>query len=109
MTDSGLSRADIEKILSVFVAHKEIEEAILFGSRAIGNYKPASDIDLALKGTELNLTVQQQIENELDDLFLPYKFDIALFDKISDQDLIDHINEIGIVFYDQRLFLHPPD
>jgi predicted nucleotidyltransferase len=79
--------------------HPEIEKAILFGSRAKGNYKPASDIDLTLVGDDLTLTIQQTIENELDDLLLPYKFDISIYHTISSKELLDHIERIGQLFF----------
>lgn len=99
MTTTGLNHSDIKKIQSVFHLHPEVEKVILFGSRAKGNYKPASDIDLTLVGNDLTLTIQQTIENELDDLLLPYKFDISIFHTITSNELVDHIERIGQVFF----------
>ena len=95
----GLNDTDIHKIQEVFASHPEVEKAILYGSRAKGNYKPASDIDLTLLGTGLNLTIQQKIENELDDLLLPYKIDLSIYYQISNKDLTEHIDRVGKVFY----------
>lgn len=78
-----------------------MQTAILYGSRAKGNYKNGSDIDLTLKGRGLNLSVINKISLELDDLLLPYLFDISIFQQISNEDMIDHINRVGIVFYDK--------
>ena len=99
MTTTGLDNSDIKKIQSVFNLHPEIEKAILFGSRAKGNYKPASDIDLTLVGNNLTLTIQQTSENELDDLLLPYKFDISIYHTISSNELVDHIERVGLLFF----------
>ena len=99
MTTTGLDNSDIKKIQLVFNLHPEIEKAILFGSRAKGNYKPASDIDLTLVGNDLTLTIQQIIENELDDLLLPYKFDISIYHTISSNELVDHIERVGQLFF----------
>jgi len=99
MMESGLNANDILKIRQVFALHQEVEKAILYGSRAKGTYKPASDIDLTLVGADLNLTLQQEIELELDDLLLPYKFDISIYHQISNIDLVAHIERIGKVFY----------
>lgn len=99
MTTTGLDNSDIKKIQSVFNLHPEIEKAILFGSRAKGNYKPASDIDLTLVGNDLTLTIQQTIENELDDLLLPYKFDISIYHTISSNELLNHIERVGQLFF----------
>lgn len=102
MTSTGLNHSDIKKIQSVFNQHSEIEKAILFGSRAKGNYKPASDIDLTLIGSDLTLTIQQTIENELDDLLLPYKFDISIFHTITSNELVDHIERVGQLFFQKE-------
>lgn len=102
MTNTGLDNLDIKKIQSVFNLHPEIEKAILFGSRAKGNYKAASDIDLTLVGNSLTLTIQQEIELELDDLLLPYKFDISIYHTLSSSELVDHINRVGQLFFQKE-------
>ena len=94
----GLSTEDINKIKEVIVRFPEIERVIIYGSRAKGNYKPSSDIDLTLVGEKLTLTLLQTLENEIDDLLLPYKFDISIFHQISNPDLIAHIDRVGKVF-----------
>lgn len=94
----GLSTEDINKIKEVIVRFPEIERVIIYGSRAKGNYKPSSDIDLTLVGEKLTLTLLQTLENEIDDLLLPYKFDISIFHQISNPDLIAHIERVGKVF-----------
>lgn len=99
MTNTGLNNDVIEKIQGVFALHSEVDEAVLYGSRAKGTYKPASDIDLTLIGTSLDLTIQQKIENELDDLLLPYKFDLSIYHQITNKDLIDHIERVGKPFF----------
>ncbi len=50
----------------------------------------------------MNLSTLLKIENELDDLLLPYKIDLSIFHKIEDLDLIEHINRVGIVFYEKK-------
>ena len=97
--DIGLNNIDIEKIQSVFALHSEVEKVILYGSRAKGTFKPASDIDLTLVGKKLNLTIQQKIENELDDLLLPYKFDISIYHQIANNELVEHIERVGKLFF----------
>ncbi|OAV73574.1 putative nucleotidyltransferase [Bacteroidales bacterium Barb6] len=94
----GLKDTDIQRIKQVFAPYSEVERVVLYGSRAKGNFKPASDIDLTLYGEKLTLTLQYKIENDLDDLLLPYKMDVSIFHRISNPDLTDHINRIGQVF-----------
>lgn len=100
MSNTGLHIHDIQAIQAVFQQHPEIETVILYGSRAKGNYKPASDIDLTLIGEGVSLSILHEIENELDDLLLPYKFDVSIFHQISHSDLLEHIRRVGKVFYE---------
>jgi len=95
----GLNKDDVVNICKVFENIDELEEAIVFGSRAKGNYKSGSDVDLALKGRDLNLKVLNRISNELDDLYLPYIFDLCNYSLIENPDLKDHIKRIGIPLY----------
>ncbi|MFW5831739.1 MAG: nucleotidyltransferase domain-containing protein [Prolixibacteraceae bacterium] len=50
----GLKDETIQKITSVFEKFPQIEKAILYGSRAKGNFKTGSDIDLTLIGEQTN-------------------------------------------------------
>lgn len=95
----GLKPETISRINSVLAAHPEIEQAVLYGSRAKGSYRAGSDIDLCLKGDTLTLTQLLKIENELDDLLLPYKIDLSLLHALDNSELIDHIRRVGLVFY----------
>lgn len=98
----GLKQTTVEKINGVFSAHPQVEQAILYGSRAKGNFRNGSDIDLTIKGEAVTLSQLLKIENELDDLLLPYKIDLSLLHKIDDPDLLDHIRRVGVVFYEKR-------
>jgi len=95
----GLKVETVKQINTIFAKYKDIDEAVLYGSRAKGNYKPGSDIDLALKGDKINLKLLNKISLDLDDLLLPYLLDLAIFHHISNLDLIEHIDRVGKVFY----------
>ena len=95
----GLKENIIEQINSVFGEFPQIDEVIIYGSRVKGNYRPGSDIDFTLKGKNLNHYLMNSISLELDKLFLPYILDISDFNKISNRDLIEHINRVGEIFY----------
>lgn len=96
----GLKESTIEQIQSVFARYPQVKKAILYGSRAKGNYKTGSDIDLTLIGGEaLTLKVLYRIMDEIDNLLLPYTFDLSIFHHISDSDVTEHIQRVGIVFY----------
>jgi uncharacterized protein len=95
----GLKETTIEKIRSVFAKYPEIEKAVLYGSRAKGNYRNGSDIDLTLMGDGLTHNQLLRIEREIDDLLLPYKMDLSLYRQIENPDLSKHIDRVGITFY----------
>ena len=102
----GLKESTIDRICEVFADHPLVEQVILYGSRAKGNYRRGSDIDLTMKGEAVTLTELLRIETELDDLLLPYKIDLSILHKIQDSDLIDHIKRLGAVFYDKKAVHH---
>lgn len=95
----GLKVKDIDNIKKVFANYNDVNKVIIYGSRAMGNYRNNSDIDLVMFGNNLNLSVLSKIETDLDDLLLPYKIDLSIFAYIDNKDLIDHIKQNGIVFY----------
>ena len=74
----GLNDQTIAKIIAVFAACPEIEKVLLYGSRAKGNYRDGSDIDLMIVGDAVTQSHLLKILNELDDLLLPYKIDLSL-------------------------------
>lgn len=95
----GLEKETITSIHSVFCQYPDLEQVILYGSRAKGNYKRGSDIDISLKGNKLTFSDLLKIEGELDDLLLPYKIDISLFRQIKDEEVLAHIESVGKVFF----------
>lgn len=97
----GLKETTTDKICGVFAKHPQVEKAIIYGSRAKGNYKNSSDIDLTLHGQELTIDILYKITNEIDDLLLPYMLDLSIFHDLSDPDFIDHIRRVGQVFYEK--------
>lgn len=100
----GLKPETMARINGVLAAHPEIEQAVLYGSRAKGNYRVGSDIDLCLKGDALSLTQLLKVENELDDLLLPYKIDLSVLHALDNPDLVEHIKRVGVVFYTSPRF-----
>lgn len=95
----GLDEKVVKQIISTFSLFPEIDEVILYGSRAKGNFREGSDIDLTIKGNNLSLTTINKISLCLDDLMLPYIFDISIYRQINNPDLIDHIKRVGVIFY----------
>ncbi|MDZ7718255.1 MAG: nucleotidyltransferase domain-containing protein [Balneolaceae bacterium] len=101
----GLKPHIWNQIISCVKKNDRIEEVILYGSRAKGTHKEASDIDLVLKGEEITTKDQLRLENELDDLLLPWKFDVSIFHNITNPELLDHIRRVGVTVYKQDVNL----
>ncbi len=95
----GLKPRIIYNIQNVFAQHPEVERVILYGSWARGNYTHGSDIDITLVGTNIDLSLLNKIENQLDDLMLPYTFDVSILDHIKNENLLKHIKRVGRDFY----------
>lgn len=96
----GLPAATVEKIQGVLANHPLVEKAAIYGSRAKGNYKNGSDIDLTLLGQGLTYDEMMKISEELDDLLLPYMIDLSIFEKLDHAELREHIEHVGKVFYE---------
>ena len=101
MIDTGLPDQAIKSLCRIFKDHPQIHRVILYGSRALGTYRPGSDIDLCLDADSLGLTELCAIENRIDDLLLHWKVDLSLMNTIDNSDLLDHIRRVGIPFCDR--------
>lgn len=98
MNRFGLTDSEQEKICDVLRHHNEVTEAKIFGSRAKGNFQPNSDIDLALWGN-IPFSTLATIAGELDELSMPYTFDVQAYDAIRHRPLREHIDRAGLNFY----------
>lgn len=96
MNRFGLSGAQIALIKEAISHFDEIESAVIFGSRAIGNYKPGSDVDLALKGSRITSETVSALSTLLnEERPLPHFFDIVHYDTLDNKSLILHIDAYG--------------
>ena len=97
----GLRESDLQNIIEILSRSVQVKEAILFGSRAKGNYRNGSDVDIALKG-DLDLKSVAQLSYFLnEETLMPYKFDIIDYARIKNNDLKEHIDRVGITIYDK--------
>ena len=94
-SDFGLSPRVRGLICGVLDKHPGIDQAIVYGSRAMGNYRTGSDIDLTLDAPCLTFSELLRIDSELDDLMLPYSFDLSLLTQIENPELLGHISRVG--------------
>ncbi|MDP4115764.1 MAG: nucleotidyltransferase domain-containing protein [Bacteroidota bacterium] len=98
----GLEIDVIENINSIISSFNEIDEAVLFGSRVKGSFKIGSDIDVALKGKDLNTATLNKIYDRLEELYLPYTIDLCIFDNIDNIDMLNSINNTGQVLFKRQ-------
>ncbi len=96
---TGLPEAAITAIRQVLASHPEVEAAILYGSRALGRHRPASDIDLTLTGPAISAAALVRIDADLDDLLLPWMIDLSWLASIHHPALLAHIERAGVELY----------
>ena len=96
----GLSERTLNTLDAIFRKYTGIRQVILYGSRAKGNYRNGSDIDMALKTDDTFAhTHLLHISGDMDDSDMPYFVDVAIYDQISNPDLKAHIDRVGKVLY----------
>ena len=97
----GLSETTVAAVRSVLARHPAVQEAIVFGSRALGREHPRSDVDIALRG-QLPPLEAEDIALELEDLPVPVQFDVQSLDAIRHRGLREHIARVGQVLYSRN-------
>jgi len=103
----GVKEETWESIFNILRQYDQISMAILYGSRAKGTFKSGSDIDLCFKGSSLKTEILLKIMDKIDDLYLPYEFDLSIYDNIENVDLKNHIDRVGIIVYNSKKNEHP--
>ena len=96
----GLSDTVIKELQDIFRRHANIEKVLIFGSRSKGNYRPGSDIDLAVIGKNIDYSQLLEILCEIDELELLYSIDLLDYQKKVGTPLGDHIDRVGQVFFE---------
>jgi predicted nucleotidyltransferase len=95
----GLTIEEVAAMQQVFSGFTEVEKVMIYGSRVRGNHKPYSDIDMTLIGQNISDYTVTEIDFALDDLLMPYKIDLSVFDKINNSDLVTEISKFGKELY----------
>ncbi len=104
----GLSNSDVLEIIALLKQNPAVEKAVIFGSRAKGNYKNGSDVDIALFGASLHSDAITCVSCSLnEDTLMPYFFDILHYDSLTNQELQNHIDRVGKEFYRKSSVLNP--
>ncbi|MGV3558270.1 nucleotidyltransferase domain-containing protein [Larkinella arboricola] len=101
----GLSDEQVKAITEILARHPRLEQAILFGSRAKNTHRPGSDMDIALKGSGLHFDDLLNVSIALDELWLPIRFDLVLYDRIREPALLEQIDRTGKVLLSKPLFV----
>ena len=96
----GLKKSIIDIIIKELSKFSEIQEAVIFGSRAKGNFKKGSDIDIAIKGVRINEDIVVQLSRTLNqESPIPHFIDVVHYEQVTNKDLIAHINRVGESIY----------
>lgn len=96
----GLKEGDLKYIISVIKDFAELEQAVIFGSRAKGNYKAGSDVDIAVFGERISFSTIASLHFKLEEEgCLPYLFDIVDYTHSTHTELKDHINRVGKIIF----------
>ncbi len=99
----GLTETELQMIIEYLVRHSEVEEAVLFGSRVLGSYKKASDIDIAIKGARVTPFTAAALKAELEEeTTIPYFFDIVSYRQLTHREFIQHIDSYGVSIYKRQ-------
>mgnify|MGYP000998800959 CR=1 FL=1 len=99
----GLKQEDLDYIIDAISRFEEIEKAAMFGSRAMGNSKLGSDIDIAIYGDKVDMNTVAKLKYVLDDESpMPYFFDVVDYTHLHHKGLAEHIERNGIVFYKRK-------
>ncbi len=104
MSIPGLSEQDCAEVEQVLKNLPKIERVWVFGSRAKGNFKQGSDVDLALEGVKLDFDTIREASFLLnEESLLPYQFDLVDKNNIESQELKEHIQRKAIVVYEREV------
>ena len=101
MHDIGLKENIMLSVTETFKNDPRIIRAAVFGSRAKGNYKPYSDVDIVLYG-DLNPIDVERVSCDLDELPFVYKFDVVAYGLVSNPEFREHIERVGISIYEKE-------
>ena len=97
----GLPDKTINLINEIFSKYLDIEKVVIYGSRARGDYKNGSDIDLTIYG-DISDRDKNHISSLIYDLPIPYTCDLSIFKNIKNDNLIEHVERVGKVFYEKQ-------
>lgn len=101
LRSTGVSMRFIEELKRYCAENRQIEKAVLFGSRARGDFRRSSDIDLAISTNDSTHSQQNLIEHGIDELSTPIKINVVFMDRLTKENLKANIMREGIIIYEQ--------
>lgn len=97
----GLSDKNLHELHAILASIPHIEQAVIYGSRARGDFKPGSDVDLTLLGPDLTFHDLALLDDKLYYSYIPFFFDTNAFARLSNPALVDNIRREGKVIYNR--------
>jgi len=101
MPDFGLKDGELFSVTKIFGSDPKILGAAVFGSRAKGDYKPYSDVDIVLYG-DLNPVDVERVICDLEELPLVYRFDVVAYGLVKNPDFRRHIERVSVRIYEKE-------
>ena len=101
MPEFGLSDKTLTTVRSILASCQAVDKAVLYGSRAKGNFKPGSDLDITLIGAGITPRMLADLAGKFEDSAIPYQVDLSIQADIDNPNLLDHIARVGVVFYER--------
>lgn len=98
---TGLDKRELALLTGVFSRNPRLGRVVLFGSRAKGIARHNADVDIAVEGLNNGLEVAR-LAQELDDLPLPYRFDVVALETIRDRAVREHIDRVGVTLFERQ-------
>lgn len=103
MNEFGLNDRNMAELLEILSSFPAIEKAVVYGSRARGDFKPYSDIDITLLGKDLTFHDVAMLDDKLYYSYLPYFFDTSIFTHLNNEELKENIKREGKVIYQRTM------
>ena len=95
----GLTEQSYKELMEILSSSPEIEEVLIFGSRARGDYWRASDVDLSIKGKNFARRNLAILNDRLYESHIPQIFDTHIYADIKNQRFKENVDQDGIVLY----------
>lgn len=99
----GLTEQSYNELMQILASFPEIEEVIIYGSRARGDYWRASDIDLSIKGKDFNRHVLALLNDKLYNSHIPQICDTHIYTNVKNSKFKDNIERDGQVIYRREI------